>query len=517
MENAKNNKYSRDDDLQFAPMARARYERKVSIFRRRHFWLTNFVVEPEPGFLGIVEMFLCLMEDVFDQTELRTLSYFRIGAGSNYLAIHFDLPGVDLLRIKTVKSAIDDALSKSKTTCRVCGQREDRYGAYPFEHNRCYLHMHTTAIFEEDFLRDGLFADTKTALHEGVKGALERGNDECAGKSIDDTSTTQGPIINFLDAEKLYAFRARAKAKFGEKRERLEKIVDRIVCAGEATRQLGILPQNWQQIVDEFEIAFPNFSSYAELLRDQFSLSALGDSRIALPPTLFVGAPGIGKTEAANWLAQQLCLPFRAFDMACAQSNSPLSGSESFWSNSQEGCIFEMIAYQPTANPIVVLDELDKVGRQGSYDPLASLYGLLEPRTARNFIDLSIREFEIDASHINWIATANSIEPIPEPIRSRMTVLNIPSPSIIQLTHIAQQIYVRLRAAASWGNEFPCQLDPAVAEKLSTQSPRSLRISLQRALGVAARQGRRAILLGDILPIKEISAQRSIGFLAEIT
>jgi hypothetical protein len=57
-----------------------------------------------------------------------------------------------------------------------------------------------------------------------------------------------------------------------------------------------------------------------------------------------------------------LALPFRVVDMASAQSGSTLSGSESFGSNSEPGLLFELLAYQPLANPVIVLDELDKAG-----------------------------------------------------------------------------------------------------------------------------------------------------------
>jgi ATP-dependent Lon protease len=114
------------------------------------------------------------------------------------------------------------------------------------------------------------------------------------------------------------------------------------------------------------------------MLHDHFALNAMGDGRVAWSPLLLVGPAGIGKTEAARWLAERLALPFRVFDMS-AQSGSPLAGSEAFWSNSEPGLLFELLAYQPKANPVVVLDELDKTEQVRQYDPLAALYTLLEP------------------------------------------------------------------------------------------------------------------------------------------
>lgn len=299
-----------------------------------------------------------------------------------------------------------------------------------------------------------------------------------------------------------------------EKKDRLDRICSSVRSAGQNYRMLALLPPDWEAKLEEFEEIFPNFASFCESLRDQCALTSLGDKRVKFTPTLFVGSPGIGKTEVTNWLADYFKLPTRFFDMAVAQTNSSICGSEAYWSNTREGGVFEILAYQPFANPILVLDEIDKVAHGDQHDPLSPLYGLLEPTTARRFCDLSIRDFDIDASHINWIATANSLRNIPKPILSRFNVFEIAAPTKTQISKIAKQIYRKIRTESSWGECFPPELDDIVATHLSKQSPRELRKLMVRAFGTAARQGRRVLMVEDFVRnTREMDAPQ-IGFLA---
>lgn len=150
------------------------------------------------------------------------------------------------------------------------------------------------------------------------------------------------------------------------------------------------------------------------------------------------------------------------------------------------------------------------------YDPLAALYTLLERRSARSFTDLSIRDFAIDASHINWIATANSVNGIPSPLLSRLTVLHVHAPTPDQVARIAQNIYGRMRAEATWGSAFVPRLDEAVLAKLKYLPPRSLGLVLRRALGHAARDQRDHITPTDLQLISD-GGKRGIGFTADLT
>lgn len=320
------------------------------------------------------------------------------------------------------------------------------------------------------------------------------------------------PFVELINQQKLLSVSDRLY-RINKDDQRLLDIIERIENAGGCTRPLQVLPAQWEVLIDLFEGLFPNFEAVAELLRDYFSLQSVGDNRIHFPPLLLVGDAGIGKTEAARWIANHLDVPFSIIDMASAQTGSALSGSEKFWTNTRTGQVFEALAYDKFANPIIMLDKIDKTLGDSRFDPFAPLYTLLEPSSAENFIDLSIGDFGINASHINWIATANSLTTIPQPIQTRFTIIEIEKPTLEQAKSITINIYRRLLAEAKWGELFNSELEESVVDLLASRPPRSVKIALTRALGSAARHQRDHLILDDLI-LPKTTAKNGIGFLA---
>ena len=237
--------------------------------------------------------------------------------------------------------------------CPVCGAPVFGGDANAPQGARCAAHEQVVGLFAEDIQRFKRaakaleLADAERASSTTDRDAPTR--TEAAKKDLaespiparDSSGTSaddqHAPLITFLDASGLKQFVDRHRAKADEKFKRAQQIAERIRAAGHERRRLGMLPNEWDVLIEEFTQAFPNFSELAELLHDHFALNAMGDGRVAWSPLLLVGPAGIGKTEAARWLAERLALPFRVFDMASAQSGSPLAGSEAFWSNSEPG------------------------------------------------------------------------------------------------------------------------------------------------------------------------------------
>jgi len=512
------------------PISKRRFNTLVKAIRAQHPWLAGFKCEPSPGHLALIAKFLNEMETLFSNDALYSLGFLHIRSYQGKISVHYRLA----VSMPAEEAALLDAITGLQgdgfRTCAVCGQPflpENRATTLGF----CNLHPQTWAFFAEDIANRQPLANASSVVNisndlaesDHQQPTMTVQSDCQCEETVDipeatEASTEQAmPIIPFLDPAQLQQIKANIQGKSKEQFHRLDRMLERIISSGGDTRQLAILPHSWRDLIDDFEAAHPNFYQLAELLRDHFALASLGDGRIQLPPIVLVGEPGIGKTVAANLIAELLQLPFKVIDMASAQTNSVLAGSDSFWSNAHEGSVFETLAYQALANPIILLDELDKAIEDPRANSISALYQLLEPSSARAFQDLSVREISINASHINWIACANSLEHIPQPILSRMTILKIPAPTSRQIRVIAANLYRTIKASESWGDHFADYLSSQVIEYLSEQSPRILGLQLKRAFGIAARAGRTEITMADMKRSEAIPAKAPIGFITSPT
>src|SRR5688572_6501264 len=163
----------------------------------------------------------------------------------------------------------------------------------------------------------------------------------------------------------------------------------------------------------------PNFAEVLDEIRRQLALCIDSADAVELPPILLLGDPGIGKTHFAQRVAKLLGTGFGFVPMSSLTAGWILSGASSQWKNAKPGKVFDTFLNGEYANPVIVVDELDKATGDGQYDPLGALYSLLEIRTASKFID-EFAEVPIDASGAVWFATANDASRIPEPILNRM-------------------------------------------------------------------------------------------------
>ncbi|MCA3000628.1 MAG: AAA family ATPase [Burkholderiales bacterium] len=259
-------------------------------------------------------------------------------------------------------------------------------------------------------------------------------------------------------------------------------------------RPVGLAPP--VEKIEQLALKFPNMTEVVERVADSVRLAHRGDGTFRFESLLLLGPPGVGKTHFAKALAAVAGVNFTTVHMETASTGWLLAGLDRGWSNGRMGRVAKMLTMLDSANPIFLVDEVDKA-TGGRYDPISALYSLLERHTARTFQD-EFLEVEMDASRINWILTANDVKRMQKPLLSRMVVIEVPAPTREQCLSIAAGIYAELREFYDWGEYFDPTPPADVMEQISVCSPRIMKQLLLEAFGRASRNDRTTLLADDI-------------------
>jgi ATP-dependent Lon protease len=236
----------------------------------------------------------------------------------------------------------------------------------------------------------------------------------------------------------------------------------------------------------------PNFAGVLDDLKRQLALTQDSGDALEITPMLLLGPPGVGKTHFAREIAALLGTGMGFVPMSSLTAGWVLSGASSQWKGARPGRVFETLVDGPYANPVMVIDEIDKARAEHAYDPLGALYSLLEHDTAADFTD-EFAEVPIDASQVIWIATANDERAIPEPLLNRVNVYAVQAPDREQARAIALRLYAQLRRDHRWGERFAETPSDEVQERMSELAPREMRRAWTTAFGNARLAGRGSV------------------------
>ena len=266
----------------------------------------------------------------------------------------------------------------------------------------------------------------------------------------------------------------------------MQFILKRFNSEDDGQRLLKEVPKNFITALQKLKIQYPNCVQFIDYI-EAFATLALKQTYpiFYFPPVLLLGPPGIGKTAVVLAISELLGITSRQVDLASTTAGFVIGGSSSQWSDAKTGVVIDMLRDEKAANPILILDELDKVSGDAKHDPLGPLYSLLEQKTAAKFIDEALN-LPANASHVLYVATANFIEAIPAPILSRFTVIEIHEMTPEQHGQVTQSIYNSLLQQHACAALFTARLSTPVIDALRPHSPRIIKATLRRALAQSA-------------------------------
>ncbi len=231
------------------------------------------------------------------------------------------------------------------------------------------------------------------------------------------------------------------------------------------------------------------------------------------PVLCFVGPPGTGKTSLGRSIAKALGRQFVRIALGGVRDEAEIRGHRKTYVGAMPGRIVHALKQADARNPLILLDEIDKMGSDNRGDPAAALLEVLDPEQNRSFRDHYLN-LPLDLSKVVWVATANLVDSIPAALRDRMEVIPVPGYHLGEKVEIMKRHLIpRLVAASGLRSEDLSFGKKAMERVVESYTLEAGVRELDRQLAAIARKVARKFAEGDRRPvtISDSSLERYLG------